>query len=182
MFFKILDVLEPRLKRKVYSYSLILLLAVVVDMFTILTLIPVVEFITDQTAMVALYSPYLEEVGGPKITLPLLLSVFGTSAIVKFIFSVFVLRLQSNIVGDVSQSLTHDLYYKYSRQSVGFHDQSNASELIRNLTSEIHNYLNSALLPTMIMFSEVALIIGMGIIIFITDFFSSLFILVVLTS
>lgn len=180
MIVKTLNILAATQKKKVYQYSFVLIIAVFVDMVTILSLIPVVEFLSDETAMVAKYAPYLESFGSPKITLPLLLSIFGISALLKFIFSIFVLRLQGNIVGEVGKNLTRRLFFLYSRQSISSYSTSNTSEFVRNLTGEIHSYLNSALLPMMVLFSEIALIAGMGVIIFITDFFSSLFVSLVL--
>jgi ATP-binding cassette subfamily C protein len=137
---------------------------------------PVVAFLSDEASMIANYAPYLKGIGSPDITLPLLLSIFCASAIAKFIFSILILRLQGNIVGEVGKSITQRLFIHYSRQSISSYSKSNTSEFVRNLTGEIHNYLNNALLPTMVLFAEIALILGMGIIIFATDFYSSLFI------
>ena len=176
MISKVIVILAARQKKMVFAYSFVLIMSVFVDMLTILTLMPVVSFLSDEASMIENYSPYLKPFGNPEITLPLLLAVFCASAIVKFFFSIFILRFQGNIVGEVGKSLTQRLFIRYSRQPISSYSNSNTSEFVRNLTGEIHNYLNSALLPTMVLFAEIALILGMGIIIFITDFYSSLFI------
>ena len=180
MISKVLDLLAAPQKKMVYAYSVVLIMAVFVDMITILTLMPVVAFLSDEASMIANYAPYLKLFGSPVITLPLLLSIFCISAVIKFIFSILILRLQGSIVGQVGKSLTQRLFIRYSRQSISSYSNSNTSEFVRNLTGEIHNYLNNALLPTIVLFSEISLILGMGILIFTTDFYSSLFISIVL--
>jgi ATP-binding cassette, subfamily B, bacterial PglK len=80
--------------------------------------------------------------------------------LIKALYLALLAWLQARYILDVRVRLSRQLFTTYLRQPFAFHLQRNSSQLTRNVLGEVQQFVSSALNPSLQMFSEGAMLIG----------------------
>lgn len=98
------------------------------------------------------------------ICMTLLVIIF----LIKTIYSIFLVRKQSYFAAKLNKDLSVHFFNGYIESDFEFHQKTNSSTLIRNIQNEITIFttLSQSLLY---IFSEVAIIIGIGVLLIVTE-------------
>lgn len=91
------------------------------------------------------------------------------SYFIKAIYLVFLAWFQSMYIYNIKRYLSSKLFEKYISLPYEFHLQTNSSFLIRNITSEIQELINRALIPLVMLITEIAVIIVLALLLLIIE-------------
>jgi ATP-binding cassette, subfamily B, bacterial PglK len=108
-------------------------------------------------------TPILHALGNPsqqKLVIGgmlMLVSVY----LIKTLFLAFLAYRQTRFAYGVQAQLSQRLYAVYLCQPYTFHLQRNSAQLIRNVTGEVSMFTNSAIMPGLMLLTEVLVLIGL---------------------
>jgi ABC-type multidrug transport system fused ATPase/permease subunit len=97
----------------------------------------------------------------------------------KNLFLAFLVWKQTHFTFEVQANVSQRLFTIYLQQPYTFHLQRNSAELIRNLTGEV-NIFTTVLTSTLMLFSELLVIIGIATLLFLVEPIGALIVMVVL--
>lgn len=83
--------------------------------------------------------------------------------LIKNIFSIFIIYYQMRFAYSVQNNISYRTYNKYMNQSLEFHIKNNPAKLIQNINLEIGYLIGDFLIPTLIIFSELFILVGISI-------------------
>jgi ATP-binding cassette, subfamily B, bacterial PglK len=88
---------------------------------------------------------------------------------IKSTYLVFLAKTQAKFTYHIKSVISQKLFNTYINQSFSFHLRNNSSDLIRNITSEITHFADGILKQMLFLGVETAVVIGIGILLFIID-------------
>jgi ATP-binding cassette, subfamily B, bacterial PglK len=163
---KIHQLLTREQRRAAVLVFVVMLIGMALETFGIGLVIPVLGLLSSQdlAASYPVLEPVLEVLGNPthkQLITGGMLVLAGIYAI-KALFLAFLAWNQSRFIYDVQAGLSHRLFTGYLRQPWAFHLQRNSAQLIRNTTGEINQFTGNALIPGMLLLTELLVAIGIG--------------------
>ena len=129
--------------------------------------VPVMAILLDPSDLASrspLFQHYLDMMGNPE-RLHLVMIVMGTlfsAYLIKNLYLVFLAWQQTRYVYSLQAELSTKLFTTYLRQPYVFHLQRNSALLIRNIQGEMNMLINGIFSPSMQIFAEGLVIIGLG--------------------
>lgn len=129
--------------------------------------VPVMAILLDPSDLASrspLFQHYLDMMGNPE-RLHLVMIVMGTlfsAYLIKNLYLVFLAWQQTRYVYSLQAELSTKLFTTYLRQPYVFHLQRNSALLIRNIQGELSMLINAIFSPSMLIFGEGMVIIGLG--------------------
>lgn len=83
-------------------------------------------------------------------------------SLVKAGFMAFLAWRQAQFVSNLQLGISQKLFEGYLRLPWTFHMQRNSSELIRNVTTEIHGFSNGLVIPSLMLCTEITVLFGIA--------------------
>ena len=164
--------LSSSLKRRLIVLLILMFIGMLFEMAGIGILIPVLGLLLNSNIRLdyPILQPYLHILGDPSDSQ---LALWGMLALVLFylIKSVYLGYFgwrQSKFIAHLSMEMVQDLFYGYINQPYIFHLQRNSAQLIRNLQTEVSQFLT--LSQAILMLSlELAVVFGITVLVIITE-------------
>ncbi|MFU8814061.1 MAG: ABC transporter ATP-binding protein [Pseudomonadales bacterium] len=161
---KIWNVLTRQERRRAALLLGLMTIGMLLETLGIGLVIPVILLITqeDLPARFPFLQPVLDALGNPSQqaliigAMLLLVSVY----MVKAVYLALLAWLQARYILAVRVRLSQRLFTVYLRQPYTFHLQRNSSQLIRNVLNEAHQFATGGLNPSLQLFAEGAMMIG----------------------
>lgn len=172
---KLKFIFDQNQKKKTFLLLFAVLIGVLLEMLSIGLIIPILTLMSDQGAnrfidveKFASFFPFVS-ISDHKdmvfFSIYLLLTVY----FLKTFFLTYLLRFQSKFVNDLHANISFRIFKTYLFQDYIFHIKKNSSELIQNTTREIGNFVNAFFLSLIIFMTEVLIVIGISIVLFIVE-------------
>ena len=166
----ILKVLNSRQKNKLLLILCLIILAMLLEAFSIAIIVPFLSLTTNQSM-----DPNIEKLiysvtkvvpfDVPVILITFLLMIF----LLKNIYLVFNHRFQSKFIENMKFELSKKLFKKYLNEDYSFYLSRNTSILLRNVTTEIGSFVEYVS-STLILIAEVVVFIGIITLLLLVDF------------
>ena len=161
---KLWGLLRPKQRHAIFPLLGLMLVGMILEMMGIGFVIPAVAVMTqpDIAQSYPVLGPFLVAIGSPtqsQLVIGGMLVLIGLYAI-KTMFLTFLIWKQYKFVFTVHADLSDRLFTGYMLQPWPFHLQRNSAQLLRNVTSEIHTFTHSALLPGMVLATELLVLLG----------------------
>lgn len=170
----IYNVLDKESKRNAKYQIFYNLLVAISDILSLAALIPVIDVLTDIDKAKLKYSFITDLLSNfsinASIDFNIAILLYLIAATFKLFISYFVTTKQSIFVASVGQRLTNKLYNSYITRGFEAFKLQQSSEIVRNITSEIHQYINGALHPLVIFVSEFFVLLSITIVVVYIDF------------
>lgn len=169
--------------KKLYGVLILMLIGMFFEMGGLGILLPILGIISNKNNIID--NPFLKKMfdlfGNPShhyIILGTLIFLI-LFYIIKSIYLAFLSWKQSLFISNLSAELASNLFYGYLKQPYTFHLQKNSSVLLSNIQVEVTQF---TLLTQSIIYLtlEISVVIGVLLILFITDFYAALSVLFVL--
>lgn len=140
-------------------------LGMVLETLGIGLIVPAMALLTqpERIPSSAVLEDWLQPFGGAKPEVLIVAAMFGLSIVFFFknLFLGFLTWRQNRFAYDVQAQLSQRLYGVYLEQPYAFHLQRNSAELLRNLTTDVAVFTNSAMIPALLLISESLVLIGL---------------------
>ena len=161
--------------KKTFLLLFAVLIGVLLEMLSIGLIIPILTLMSEQGAnrfidveKFASFFPFVS-ISDHKdmvfFSIYLLLIVY----FLKTFFLTYLLWFQSKFVNNLHSDISFRIFKTYLFQDYIFHIKKNSSELIQNATKEIEYFVNAFFLSLIIFITEVLIIIGISIVLFIIE-------------
>ena len=172
---KLKFIFDQNQKKKTFLLLFAVLIGVLLEMLSIGLIIPILTLMSDQGAnrfidveKFASFFPFVS-ISDHKdmvfFSIYLLLIVY----FLKTFFLTYLLWFQSKFVNNLHSDISFRIFKTYLFQDYIFHIKKNSSELIQNATKEIEYFVNAFFLSLIIFITEVLIIIGISIVLFIIE-------------
>ncbi len=175
---KIWAMLPTHRKRGAIGLWLLMVLGMAFEMLGAGLVIPVIALLTQDDIAVRypIFQQFSNSIGNPeKPTLVIFAMVsLITVYLVKNTYLAFLAWKQSKFIFDVQSELAQKLFAVYLRQPYTFHLQRNTANLIRNLQGEMGLLINSALSPCILICAESLVVLGLFMLLILTEPFGTL--------
>ena len=175
---KIWKLLDSR--NKFYLFFIISLMAIAMcfEVLSVAIVIPVISILIEPSNFEYSYLPNeLISFLNNKDTTAIILITIILLILIFFLKNIFILFMQwrlSKYIFGLQESISKSLYDTYVNKNYDFFIKKNTSELIRNIITEITQFTNGALLPSLILISELFVLLGIVIFILYISFASAL--------
>lgn len=168
MFKKINYILDKKLKIILFYFFIVTALISVLEILSIGLMIPLISSILDENFLsnnIQKFS-FFSDYSNSQIIIALLaliVSIYFFKALSLLFFS----WLQFSYVAKLEATLCKKLYTNYLSKSYKFFTNINSSELIRNITKEVHIFSNQIIFNGLNFFLEILIVIFISIFLFI---------------
>ena len=161
---KIFALLTPLERSQAWRLLVLMLVGALLETASVGLIVPALSLMSQEKLpdSYSWLSPVLEFLGNPNQDELIILGVILLLGIyfVKTIFLVFLTWKQNVFVFGVRAALSQRLFSGYLHQPWSFHLQRNSAQLINTLTNETNQFGSSALYPTLILLTEILVLIG----------------------
>tara|TARA_A100001015_G_scaffold213833_1_gene239930 strand:- start:689 stop:1462 length:774 start_codon:yes stop_codon:yes gene_type:complete len=182
IFFKILDRKE---KLILFSLFVLMLIGLLLELLSIGVLLPLVTLISSPDFFYTLpltdkLLSQVSDLNNENIIIFFLILVL-TIYFFKFLMLIIITFFRNNFTFKLRENIASKLFKKYTYQTWSFHINTNTSKIIYNITTEVSFFSNSVILPSLVLLTEILIIVGISIMLLIVDFAGALLIITVLT-
>lgn len=147
-----------------------MIIGMALEVVGIALLVPLINLLTsDQTfPQNSILDPVFKLFNASAKTNMLIVGFLVISAMILFknLYSLVVTNYQQRFVSRVWRNLQSNLFDGYISSSYRFHLNTNSSNLLRNLTTEIEQVTEKVLLPMVSMFIEIFIVVGIASLLF----------------
>lgn len=158
--FEILQILDSVRKKKFYLMAVFLLAGMLLDIFSLATLVPLIELILGNnsnilTTQVLLFT---DKYFNGKALLPFslfVILVFTT----KTVYSIYLSYRQNRFISNLIRDTSNKLFSFYLQQNYSYHVQTNSAEVIRNLNSDLFHF-STYLRAIMSLYTEIGFVLS----------------------
>jgi ABC-type multidrug transport system fused ATPase/permease subunit len=160
---KIFTLLSPFERKQAWRLLILMFVGAILETASVGLIVPAINLMSQEKPS---SSPWLSNVlvffGNPNpdqlivLGVTLLLGIYS----VKTIFLVYLIWKQNVFIFGVRSALSQRLFSGYLHQPWSFHLQRNSAQLINTLTNETNQFGSSALYPTLILLTEILVLIG----------------------
>lgn len=163
---KVFAVLDPDQRRAAGGLFLLMLVGMAFETLGIGLVMPAMAIIMQDD--LADYSPalaaLLEFLGHPSKSMLLLGAVLALAAVyfLKNLFLAFLAWRQAAFAFAVQARVAEKLFSRYLTQPYIFHLQNNSAQLIRNVTTEVSFFCSHALVPGLVLITEMIVLVGIS--------------------
>ena len=166
---------------KFFVLTIFTLIGTSLEVVGIGMLVPLINLLTNdaQTGHSSVLEPIFRVFNATSQTQMLLigLSIISFVVFVKNLFFVFISFYRFNLTSKIRASIENQLFNKYINSSYEFHLRTNSSLILRNITSEVDQVINNALIPLISMSVEIFVVVGLTSLLMIVEPIASLFLL-----
>lgn len=166
---------------KFFVLTIFTLIGTSLEVVGIGMIVPLINLLTNdaQTGHSSVLEPIFRVFNATSQTQMLLigLSIISFVVLVKNLFFVFISFYRFNLTSKIRASIENQLFNKYINSSYDFHLKTNSSLILRNITSEVDQVINNALIPLISMSVEIFVVIGLTSLLMIIEPIASLFLL-----
>jgi ATP-binding cassette, subfamily B, bacterial PglK len=182
-FLKIYNIIGLAEQRRILILFILMLIGMLLETLGIGLVIPAIALMM-QDDLVGNYPvilPILNMMGNPEQKEIIVIAMLGLVVIylIKNLFLAFLAWKQTFFAFEVQAYISQRLFLNYLRQPYTFHLQRNSAELIRNVTGEV-SLFTSVLSGTMMLCSEILVLIGIAVLLLIVEPLGALIALMVL--
>ena len=128
-------------------------------------IIPMLAVITQENIGITypFIQPVINAVGNPdrKVLIIITLLIVVCIYFIKTLFLTFLVWSQANFSFGMLARLSRDLFALYLRQPFTFHLQRNSAHLIRNIMTEVNQFIYSGIIPGLTLLTEGFVFIGL---------------------
>lgn len=183
-FAKIHVLLTPAERHGAWVLFALMIVGMLLETLGIGLIIPAITLLMQGEHLVARYpviATILGVLGKPSQTELISAAMLGLVGVylVKNLFLAFLVWKQTHFTYDVQAKLAQRLFTIYLRQPYMFHLQRNSAQLVRNVTSEV-NLFTGVMNSSLILFSELMVLVGIAILLLLVEPFGALIVGVVL--
>ena len=172
-FNKILKILTNIEIRKLVFLSVLLLIAIFIDLIGIGIVFPVLEiFIGEKPVLLEKISEYfnfeiqdLKEYQLIKISLFLLTFIY----FIKTVSLIFIIFIKNKFFSDLCSSISSRLFSLYLSQPFKFFLKKNSAELVRNVTGESSLFTFGVISSLTVLMNEIIIVLGISVLLFYTE-------------
>ena len=163
---KVFAVLDPDQRRAAGGLFLLMLVGMVFETLGIGLVVPAMALLVQDD--LAAHSPavagLLGFLGHPSKTMLAFGAVVALAAVyfLKTLFLGFLAWKQAAFAFAVQARVAHKLFSRYLNQPYIFHLQNNSAQLIRNVTTEASYFCTHALVPGLLLITEVIVLVGIS--------------------
>ncbi len=161
MLKKIDLILDSKLKKIVLFFFMVITIVSLLEILSISLLIPLITTILDENFIknfIKHHFNFLIEYSESEIIL-LMVSVIALTYFIKAISLTFFSWLQFSYVARLEATLSKKLYQSYLIRPYKFFTKVNSSELIRNLTEEVHRFTYYIIYQGLTLFLEILIVV-----------------------
>lgn len=166
--------LFPKNIRLQFGYILILtLLGTLLEMLSVGLVVPAISLMLNQNIFekypatkplsALLGSPSQQELVGYGVTLLLI------TYLMKALYLAYMAWKQAKFIFGAKEYISICLFNKYLNESYEFHLQHNSSQLIRNITTEVTQLVSFILSPTIVLITELCVVISLLVLLFVIE-------------
>lgn len=161
MIKKINQILDKKLKKMLFVFFLVITVISFLEILSISLIIPLITVILNENAI----KDYLQNnfiFFNEYTSSQIIIYLFSLMAIVyllKAIALAFFSWLQFSFVARLEATLCKKLYNSYLNKSYKFFTEINSSELIRNITTEVHRFSNAIIFNGLNLFLEILVVV-----------------------
>ena len=160
MIKNLISILTKNQKKKIILIIIFAIILMILETLTLSSFYPISQILLNDSYIVVIRDKfYLENFNNNELYLILILSI-SLIFILKVISSIFINNFQYSTIYKIQNDITEKLFTKYSKQDLNFHIVNDSSKLIRNLTSEINQYI-LGLLSLTVLIQEGLIIVGL---------------------
>ncbi len=163
--YKITYILPKNYIKNILLITLLTCFNAIFELFGIGLVIPFLSIFMGEENIILNSLPFLENLEKEYLII-IFLGLFLVVFAFKNIFSIFFQRLKINFGYDLAKDVSTRLYLKYLKKNYIFFTLRNSSELIRNTTSEAHEFSFGVMVPILTLISDI--IIFLAILTFLT--------------
>lgn len=161
---KIWSLIGQQNKVKLVFVIFMMMIAMLLEVFSIATVIPIVTLILNPQSINQKFvsNEFLDNFLLMSTT-SLIMYAMAILIIIFFIKNIFILFMQwhlSRYIFRIQEEISVRLYNNYLQREYSFFLKKNSAELIRNIITEITQFTNGALLPLLVLLSEIFVLIG----------------------
>jgi ABC-type multidrug transport system fused ATPase/permease subunit len=182
---KILKILTPKERKELKVIIILMIIGMFFETFGIAIIIPFISFLVDGNYIEKYpqIKPFMESIGNPsqETFIFIALGAFLLFYIIKNIYLIFLTWKQTKFSSKALANLSNRLFSLYIYQPYTFHLQHNSAELIRNVIGETFSFGKFSLQTTLSLFSELFVLSGILILLFIMQPIGTLIIFVIIT-
>lgn len=172
-------------KRKIKILILIIMFGMILESISIAIVFPVIKIITQNDGNKSLLYTFISNLINTKskdniiyVSLSLLIFVY----FVKTFYMLYATWIQSNFAFSFQESISNKLYERYLKQNYTFHLERNSSQLISIATTETNAFTQAFLLPVLYIISELFILIGIIILVFVINPIGALIICLIMAT
>jgi ATP-binding cassette, subfamily B, bacterial PglK len=174
---KIFNLLNRKQQIRLFWILLLMIIGAVLEMLGIGIIIPAINFF-ENSQHISEYSYLFQGVSvdglsNEQLAIIIFIGLFFIIYLLKNLFIAFMLWHQSKFTFNLIRFISLRLFTGYLNQSYDFHLQKNSSELIRNVIGEVSMF-NGVLKSSMLIMTEVIVVIGIVSLLIYVDPFSTL--------
>lgn len=170
---KLWHLLPPGQRRTVWGLLAMMLIGTLLEVLGIGLVVPILAIMTqpDFIARFPGLQPWLAMLGPPShaelivIGMGILVSAYA----LKVMFVAFVAWKQSRFAFGLQAALSKRLFVGYMRQPYTFHLQNNSAQLTRNIVTEVTMFINSVILPAMLLVTDGLVLAGIAILLLLVE-------------
>ena len=179
---KIWNLVDKKFRLPIFALFLLMAFGMLLEMLSIALVIPILGLLSDQNIIYELpfAEPLLNSIGNPEGDELIIFGFIFLIAVYLFktIFLTYQNWQQTFIATEMTASLSQKLYSIYQNQSWVFHLNRNSAQLIQNVMTEINHLMLGLVLPSIILISEVFILLGVSILIIYVEPILSIFIII----
>lgn len=182
-FLKIYNIIGLAEQRRIFILFILMIVGMLLETLGIGLVIPAIALMM-QDDLVDNYPailPIFNMMGNPEQKELIVIAMLGLVVIylIKNLFLAFLAWKQTYFAFEVQANISQRLFLNYLRQPYTFHLQRNSAELIRNVTGEV-GIFTAVLTSTMMLCTEVLVLIGVSVLLFIVEPLGALIAMIVL--
>lgn len=163
---KVWSLLTPPERRSAAALLALMLIGMALETLGVSLVIPVLTLLTqpDYAEQLPALRPLLAALGDPSHDKLVIGAVLGLVVVYLFkaLFLAFLAWRQARFAFGVQAELSQRLFTVYLRQPYTFHLQRNSAELLRNVVGEVNILTNNTIIPSLILLTEVLVLIGLS--------------------
>ena len=161
-----------------------IIVATLFELLGIGLLLPVMVLLVEDNLAVSYpeIQPVLEFLGNPshemqvQIVMVVLIGIY----LIKNLYLAFLAWWQARFTLGLLEKFSQRLFAIYIHQSYTFHLQRNSAQLIRNITSEVNQFIGNALNPVLTLIAETLVLLGIVILLLLVEPLGALIVFLVL--
>ena len=184
LFLKIYSLLSSSERRAAIMLLGFIIVATLFELLGIGLLLPVMVLLVEDNLAVSYpeIQPVLEFLGNPshemqvQIVMVVLIGVY----LIKNLYLAFLAWWQARFTLGLLEKFSQRLFAIYIHQSYTFHLQRNSAQLIRNITSEVNQFIGNALNPVLTLIAETLVLLGIVILLLLVEPLGALIVFLVL--
>lgn len=172
-FAAVWQILPKKYRSQTYSVLTLTLIGTLLETIGIGLVIPAIALMADENIANSypILQPIIVALGSPSQAQ---LVIYGVSLllsayVIKALYLAFLSWKQAQYVFGIKAYLSAALFEKYLRSPYDYHLQQNSGHLIRNLTVEVQELVNRVLNPSVLLSTELTVIIALAVMLFIFE-------------